>query len=325
VWSDGDLAVLESTIDHNAAGGSGGGVFARGTLSLSDTTISANRADGRGGGLYTRDELAGLINNTTLHQNVAALQGGGVFVDSTPFISIARPRFRNSILAGNESGASPGGADCFGAAVSEGHNLLGDGSQCFDFAPAKGDFEGTPATPLLPRLGPLADNGGPTPTHAPLAGSPAIDAADPDAPGANACELVDQRGVGRSGRCDVGAYEVSPACAAGGGHLCLNAGRFRVTGQFAAGPQQGTARAVTLTGEAGYLWFFRPDNVEVVTKVLNGCGLNGRYWVFSSGLTNVETTLTVTDTARGTVKTYPNPAGRVFQPVLDTAAFDSCP
>ena len=56
-------------------------------------------------------------------------------------------------------------------------------------------------------LGPLADNGGPTLTHALLAGSPAIDAADD-----GVCPATDQRGVVRPQGmgCDVGAYEYVP-------------------------------------------------------------------------------------------------------------------
>ena len=54
-------------------------------------------------------------------------------------------------------------------------------------------------------LGPLADNGGPTLTHALLAGSPAIDAAD-----TAVCPATDQRGVARDAACDVGAFEFVP-------------------------------------------------------------------------------------------------------------------
>jgi hypothetical protein len=68
-----------------------------------------------------------------------------------------------------------------------------------------------------------------------------------------------------------------------------------------------------------------PDNVEVVIKVLNGCPVNGRYWVFAAGLTNVEIALTVTDTANGTAATYSNPAGSPFAPVQDVGAFATCP
>ena len=59
-------------------------------------------------------------------------------------------------------------------------------------------------SPIDPRLGPLADSGGPTRTHALLAGSPAIAAAS-----AQDCPPTDQRGVSRSqgGACDIGSYE----------------------------------------------------------------------------------------------------------------------
>ena len=76
----------------------------------------------------------------------------------------------------------------------------------------------------------------------------------------------------------------------------------------------------------GDFWFFNSANVEVVTKVLNGCGLSpGNYWVFSAGLTNVGVTLTYTDMMTGAVKTYTNPAGAAFEPVQDTRAFATCP
>ena len=64
---------------------------------------------------------------------------------------------------------------------------------------------------------------------------------------------------------------------------------------------------------------------EVILKVLNACGLNQRYWVFAGGLTNVRTVLTVVDTQNNTTKTYTNPQGTAFVPVLDTGAFATCP
>ncbi|MCP3912436.1 MAG: hypothetical protein GY713_15945, partial [Actinomycetia bacterium] len=67
-----------------------------------------------------------------------------------------------------------------------------------------------------------------------------------------------------------------------------------------------------------------PDNVEVVVKVLDGCGENGRFWVFATGLTNVAVELTVTDLETGAVRSYSNPQGRPFVPILDTLAL-ACP
>ncbi|MBW8877894.1 MAG: trypsin-like peptidase domain-containing protein [Acidobacteria bacterium] len=107
--------------------------------------------------------------------------------------------------------------------------------------------------------------------------------------------------------------------------LCLNGDRFKVEATFNTGTQHGRARVVKLTDETGYLWFFSNTNVEVVVKVLNACTLNQRFWVFAAGLTNVQVTLTVTDTSNGTVKTYDNPQGAAFQPILDSSAFATCP
>jgi len=108
---------------------------------------------------------------------------------------------------------------------------------------------------------------------------------------------------------------------------CLGAGgRFKVeatwkTGAGAAGP----AHAVPLTTDSGYLWFFDANNVEAIVKVLDACSFSGHFWVFAGGLTNVETTLTVTDTQAGVVRTYFNPQNTAFQPLQDTAAFATCP
>ncbi len=115
------------------------------------------------------------------------------------------------------------------------------------------------------------------------------------------------------------------ACTPTSTALCLNGGRFQVEATFNTGAQHGRARVVKLTDETGYLWFFSNTNVEVVVKVLDACTLNQRFWVFAAGLTNVQVTLTVTDTSNGTVKTYDNPQGAAFQPILDSSAFATCP
>jgi hypothetical protein len=108
--------------------------------------------------------------------------------------------------------------------------------------------------------------------------------------------------------------------------LCLQDGRFQVTATYNTGTGiSGNAVTVPLTSDTGYLWFFGATNVEAVVKVIDGCGLNNRYWVFAGGLTNVRVVLTVRDTATGAVKTYTNPQGKAFQPVQDTGAFATCP
>jgi len=124
----------------------------------------------------------------------------------------------------------------------------------------------------------------------------------------------------------IGQVTVVPTpCVPGPTTLCLNGGRFKVEGTFNTGTQQGQAQAVKLTDETGYFWFFSNTNVEEVVKVLNACTLNQKFWVFAGGLTNVQTTITVTDSNTGVVKTYSNPQGAAFQPVQDTSAFATCP
>ena len=134
----------------------------------------------------------------------------------------------------------------------------------------------------------------------------------------------------------VGAYNLSLVCSGGGGGggactpnattLCLNNGRFRVTATFATNAgQSGNGMAVPETTDTGMFWFFSANNIEMILKVVNGCVLNSRYWVFAGGLTNVAVTMTVTDTANGTVRTYANPQGTAFAPIQDTDAFATCP
>ena len=118
----------------------------------------------------------------------------------------------------------------------------------------------------------------------------------------------------------------APACQPDTHTLCLNGGRFAVSASFAVAPEGPStpAAAVPLTADSGYFWFFSPSNVEVVAKVLAGCVVNGNYWFFAGGLTNVRVDLLATDTVLGTSKTYSNPIGTPFQPIQDTAAF-ACP
>jgi Leucine-rich repeat (LRR) protein len=121
------------------------------------------------------------------------------------------------------------------------------------------------------------------------------------------------------------AAPVAGACATAGATLCVQQDRFAVTLTYDTGTARGDGQAVQLTGDTGYHWFFDADNVEVVVKVLDGCALNGRFWVFAGGLTDVGVRLTVTDTATGQERIYVNELGRAFQPLTDTGAFATCP
>jgi hypothetical protein len=114
---------------------------------------------------------------------------------------------------------------------------------------------------------------------------------------------------------------VSP-CAPSATRLCLQDGRFAVEARWKDFQgKTGQGEAVPLAGgDTGYFWFFGPDNVEVVLKVLDGRPLNNKFWIFYGALSNVEYTLTVTDTETGKVRTYTNPSGKLAS-VADTGAF----
>jgi hypothetical protein len=115
------------------------------------------------------------------------------------------------------------------------------------------------------------------------------------------------------------------ACQSGPATLCLRGGRYRVQAAYEANEQMaGAARAVTLTGDSGYFWFFDELNIEVVVKMVAGCAVNHRQWVFTTGLTNVRVMLLVTDMETGATATYLNERGRPFAPVQDTDAFATC-
>ena len=113
-------------------------------------------------------------------------------------------------------------------------------------------------------------------------------------------------------------------CVPGPETLCLQGGRFQVEATFRTPTRAGKANVVPLTSESGYLWFFRPDNIELIVKVINACSGYKTFWVFSAGLTNVEVDLKVTDTATGLKKTYRNPLDRPYPPRFDTNAFETC-
>jgi predicted outer membrane repeat protein len=169
---------------------------------LTNSTVSGNSAAQNGGGI--RAAAVTLLNDTIT--NNSAHTGGGVFLADMGTSSV-----RNTIIAGNFVDHGGAGPDLSGAFNSDGHNLIGDGTGSTGFTNGtNGDLVGTADKPIDPRLAPLANNGGPTQTHALRAGSPAIDAGD----NANA-PATDQRGIARprdgdgngSRTTDIGAFE----------------------------------------------------------------------------------------------------------------------
>ena len=206
----GEVSLSASTLSENRAASNGGGLRSSGELDASNVTISGNEARGAGGGIDARGGRAEL-NALTITAN-RALDGGGIAVEA------GRVAAANAIVAGNAT-TGDGAPDCAGRIRSRGHDLIGKAFGCALFGSAEGNRLG-----LDPGLEPLAENGGPTRTHALERGSPAIDAGSPAEPGKGrgACPRADQRGVTRpqdgdgSGLalCDVGAFELRPPRAA---------------------------------------------------------------------------------------------------------------
>jgi hypothetical protein len=181
------MTVIRSTISGNTAQGAGGGIQSSGTYSvmeITNSTISGNSAP-RAGGISSGTSLT--LTNVTIVANSSGLEEG---------TGLQNPgaRLWNILLSNNGPNCSGGGP-----IVSEDHNLSSDGT-CTTFTQAH-DINTT-----NPVIGPLANNGGETQTHALLPGSPAIDAGGTSA---NGCPATDQRGFPRpqGAACDIGAFE----------------------------------------------------------------------------------------------------------------------
>lgn len=114
------------------------------------------------------------------------------------------------------------------------------------------------------------------------------------------------------------------ACVGNATTLCLQQNRFRITATAASQTGPLPAQVLKFTGETGHA-SSEPGNVELTIKILNACALNDRYWVSYGALSNVEYTITVTDTQTGQTKSYFNPLGRAGLETVDTLAFATCP
>jgi len=140
--------------------------------------------------------------------------------------------------------------------------------------------------------------------------------------------LAGERGDDTSGTTTIywdDVYFGTGGCADNAHTLCVNHERFQIRAHYTTATQDGEGTAVPFADESGSFWFFSPTNIEIDAKVLDGCALNHRYWVFAAGLTSVNVELDVTDTKTGVVKTYRNPAGHIFTTIADTKAFATCP
>jgi hypothetical protein len=212
--SGGSLIITNSTISGNTCSATdgdpccsafafGGGVHNLGSMTITNCTISGNSAvgptnldTGYGGGISNGGNLQ--ITSSTIALN-SATGGNGAFGGGIYGAGLLEfTKTDSSIIALNSAFVGP---DFTGDELqSTGYNIIGNNADAvINSQPT--DQIGTPASPINPLLRPLADNGGPTLTHALRSGSPAINRGDPAAP------PQDQRGYGRLGVPDVGAFE----------------------------------------------------------------------------------------------------------------------
>ncbi len=193
------LNLNNSTLSGNSVTGfarAGGGIINGdvATVTVTNTTISGNSAY-YGGGIY--NSYIGTLTNVTLSGNNGTV-GGGIVQDSSYSRTIT---LTNTIIV---RGSMGGNCHSFGMPfASNGYNLSSDGT-CATYLNQTGDLNNT-----NPNLGPLANNGGPTQTHALLPGSPAIDQIPVGTNGCGTSITADQRGAQRpiGPTCDMGAYE----------------------------------------------------------------------------------------------------------------------
>jgi hypothetical protein len=198
------LAKIESTTisENEAVGWFGGGIGVSdyGEMLLINSTVTRNKANNSGAGISSFAGAKLEIAHSTITDNQTLLtnfdQGGGIHVHN-----LGSAVLTNTVVAGNQNGQV---TDIFGEFEAS-HSFLAavDESTVLNHQ-RNGNFIGSASQPLDPKLGPLADNGGSTPTQRPVSDSPLLKA------GLSLTESVrlDQRRVIRDIRPDIGAFEI---------------------------------------------------------------------------------------------------------------------
>ena len=210
IKNNGALTLSQSTLSGNSAGLFGGGLINWGTAEVNSSTLSGNSSANQAGGIYNRGMLT--VNNSTLSGNSASyyngiMNGGPATIRNSTIVGPGTQLYSehtlhlsNTIM---DDTADTAEVDCEnqGTLTTNVSNLIADGSCSAAYS---GD----------PLLGPLADNGGLTWTHLPLAGSPVLDRGDAATCAALPGGDVDQRGLARAdgdgdtaAQCDIGAVE----------------------------------------------------------------------------------------------------------------------
>ena len=238
--SSSNLTIIGTTITGNQTGsgvnggeaGIGAGLSNTATTKIINSTISDNTigatGSASGAGIWNATNL--FLTNTTVAFNTGGTFGGAGIHQ---FNNSSLVTLRNTIVALNTNRGETNSTDLSGPSTfnSQGHNFIGNGEGASGFSGAIGDQVGNTAAPLNPHLGPLADNGGATLTHALLSTSTALDAGDNCVTTAAHCgdanipQLTsDQRGPGfnrivdgpdadTTATVDIGAYETPPTLA----------------------------------------------------------------------------------------------------------------
>ncbi len=228
VYRNSEVSINNSTITGNMAMDVGGGIAALNSeLTINNSTISANvagssQSDSAGGGFIIADSSANLTNTTVSGNRVVAygaFGGAGSVRDSSQAV------FNNVTISDNEvngrSLSEHAGLSIVGSDVSFNSTIVANSknrglsafTECGVFNSAASTIitdtntiiEGGGCNAVRtedPGLLPLADNGGPTQTHALMRTSIAIDSGS-----AATCPATDQRGEQRDANCDVGAFE----------------------------------------------------------------------------------------------------------------------
>jgi CSLREA domain-containing protein len=196
ITNSGTLTIRSSTISNNTAAASGGGIFNMGSTSIVNSTISNNTAaDGSGGGILNESNLS--VRSSTVTGNRAATSGIFLSQSGGGIAAFGTETLTNTIVAGNLLGPRSTPDDINNTVETANFNLIGDAASSGGIVNGtNGNIvgnNGTGTRAINTILNPtLADNGGPTLTHALVTGSPALDA------GSTALALtVDQRGAPR--------------------------------------------------------------------------------------------------------------------------------
>jgi hypothetical protein len=345
-----DLLLEDSLIlDSNAAAAGGGLALERDSAGvISGTTFASNSAGLFGGALFLHGSTVQVIGSTFLGNQ--ASQGSAIF--SNPLTHPSFPRSVSGLVSGSTFSGN-GGIAIWDAEPGLVNAMRYHGNRFFS-----GDrVYGSPSVSLngtsVEQLNGLSNKSDGTNVRlfgAPRLGTvlavpPFLGAGAPGSTGKSFLAYAWSGGsanlAGRTLSARAGLLEVTTAgdqalnvdggpvdsariaasACTSGPSLCLNGDRFvaEVSWKDFQG-NIGSGRAVSLTNDTGYFWFFDPANVELVVKVLDGRGINGSFWVFYGSLSSVQYTLRITDTATGRVRTYTNPSGKLAS-AADTGAF----